>query len=70
MSVGLIVFTVVVVINVIGLLLDLTLHSIGWTTVSELVWEGDWLIGAFIIALQLVGTVGLVSHFWGVHDNC
>ncbi len=65
MNVGLAVFVLVVAVNVLGLLLDRVLSVEGATTVTDLVRRGDWVIGALIIAWQVVGIAGLAYHFWG-----
>lgn len=63
MSTGLLVFVVVVAVDVLGLLLDLALATLGETTISEHARTCP-LLGAAIVVLQTVGTTGLVAHFW------
>lgn len=62
-TVGLVVFVVVVVLNVVGLLVDFILILLGMTTITEVVCCRAWWLGAVIIAVQVVGVVGLAYHF-------
>ncbi len=64
MTTGLWVFLAVTVANVIGLLLDLALYAGGHRTITSLVWQYP-TVGLPIIALQVVGLIGLLNHFYG-----
>jgi hypothetical protein len=66
MNAGLTVFVIILFIDALGLLLDLAVYlTRGYEdTVTAMVRGGDIFIGLLIIALQVVGTVGLAYHFW------
>jgi hypothetical protein len=67
MSIGLVVFIVVVISDVAGLLIDLVIWwKYGYqSTITAMVRDGDITLGLLIIALQVIGIVGLTQHFWG-----
>jgi hypothetical protein len=62
---GLWVFLVVMLANVIGLLLDLILYLFYgyYGTITYFVRTGCPLLGGVIVALQVIGAIGLVQHF-------
>lgn len=60
---GLVIFVQVVVLDVIALLLDLFLWLRGKPTITGTVRHHP-LLGIPILLLQLIGMVGLFSHFY------
>lgn len=63
MNTGLFLFIVSVVLNVLGLLLDWFLWSMGWQTITDRV-RTDWIVAVPIIEIQLIGLFGLIIHFF------
>ena len=63
-SVGLILFIAVVAIDVVALLVDLYLTSRGHVSITALARQ-YLAIRLGIIALQVVGTIGMAVHLWG-----
>ena len=61
--IGLTVFIQVVLMDVVGLLLDLFLWWRGRPTITGTVRQHP-LMGVPILVLQLIGAVGLFSHFY------
>lgn len=62
-TVGLIVFVVVLSLDLLGLLYDLFRYLMGWTTISMWVWAYPWW-GLPLLALQAAGIAGLAVHFY------
>lgn len=65
MTAGLWVFITVIALSLLGLILDKYLQLDGATTISASV-QLHPLLGVAIIVVELAGTVGLASHFWGM----
>ncbi len=63
-AIGLVAFIAVVVLDAAGLLLDLFLWLTGRTTITQRVWARP-ILGTPIMAMQVVGVVGLFVHFYG-----
>ena len=61
-SIGIVVFIVVQVLNVLGLSVDLALWETGLPTISYLARRHLW-IAASIIMLNGIGVFGLAMHF-------
>ena len=57
------VFMLVVFVNILGLFFDLWLVAIGCPTISQLVKNGWYTIGAAIVAWQLLGAAAIAAHF-------
>ncbi len=66
MTTGLWIFIAVVAVNVLGLLLDGTLAlTCGYScTITNLVRTSHPIYGCFIIAVQILGGIGLGFHFF------
>ncbi len=64
MTFGLWVFITVVVVNVLGLLVDLYLILEDLPTITELAKQHVWFEIA-IVFVEIAGILGLVSHFRG-----
>lgn len=63
MTLGLCIFITVVVIDALGLLLDLWLKLRGRRTITSYVWEESGY-GVPVLLLQWAGMIGLAIHFW------
>jgi hypothetical protein len=64
---GLMTFILVVVVNFITLIVDLSLKAWDHPTISQHVWNGCIWLGAFLVAWQVLGVIGLSLHFWATY---
>lgn len=62
-TVGLLVFIASVMANALGLIFDLALRMSGIPTVTDVV-EVKWWVAIPIVLNQIIGTVGLLLHFY------
>jgi hypothetical protein len=60
---GLVLFLIVLVLNLLGVLLDVVLLAQGLPTISQTVWDHPAL-ACPILFWQALGLVGLAVHLW------